>query len=157
MMQLYYSPGACSLAPHIVCEWLKVPYSLVLADRNDPVFQQVNPMLAVPALVSPQIGTLTQCGAILRHLCTLPGGAALGADPRNAAEVRAFDYWECFLTGDVHPAFYPFFGPQRFTTDTRAEALAHVRAASPALVERVFKVLDAHLASHTTLVGERLS
>ena len=157
MMQLYYSPGACSLAPHIVCEWLKVPYTLVLADRNDPVFQRINPLLAVPALVSPEIGTLTQCGAILRYLCTLPGGAVLGADPLNASEVRAFDFWECFLTGDVHPSFFPFFGPQRFTTDSSTEALAHVRAASPALVERVFQVLDTQLAGQPYIVGERLS
>lgn len=157
MMKLYYSPGACSLAPHIVCEWLKLPYELVLADRADPGFQQINPMLAVPALVAPEIGTLTQCGAILRHLCGLPGGAAFGPDPLQPAEVRAFDVWECFLTGDVHPSFFPYFGPQRYTTDGSPEALAHVRAAAPALVERVFKVLDAHLASRRYLVGDRLS
>lgn len=156
MMQLYYSPGACSLAPHIVCEWLKTPYALVLADKVDPTFQQINPMLAVPALASPEIGTLTQCGAILRYLCTLPGGAAFGPDPLHASEVRAFDFWECFLTGDVHPAFFPYFGPQRYTTDTGPEALAHVRAAAPALVERVFRVLDAHLAGHRYIVGDRL-
>ena len=39
-MQLYYTPGACSLAPHIVFEWLNIPYTRVLANKNVTVRQR---------------------------------------------------------------------------------------------------------------------
>jgi glutathione S-transferase len=156
-MKLYYLPGACSLAPHIFFEWLKLPYELVKANPKDPGFKLINPMLSVPALTTEKMGTLTQAGAILRYQATLPGGAAFGPHPDNAQEIYEFDHWECFFTGDVHPAFFPFFGPQRYTTDGSDAAVANVRAAAPALVERVFAVLDAHLAQHQYIVGEQLS
>jgi glutathione S-transferase len=156
-MKLYYLPGACSLAPHIVFEWLKTPYELVRADFKDPDFKRINPMLAVPALATEGLGTLTQAGAILRYQMTLPGGAAFGPDAANAREVYEFDHWESFFTGDVHPAFFPLFKPQRYTTETAEAALASVRAAAPALIERGFAVLDAHLAQRKYIVGERLS
>ena len=156
-MKLYYLPGACSLAPHIFFEWLKLPYELVKADPKDPGYKLINPMLSVPALTTKKLGTLTQVGAILRYQATLPGGAAFGPHPNNAREIYEFDHWESFFTGDVHPAFFPFFGPQRYTTDASEAALTSVRAAAPALVERVFAVLDAHLAQHQFIAGERLS
>ena len=156
-MKLYYLPGACSLAPHIFFEWLKLPYELVKADPKDPGYKLINPMLSVPALITEKLGTLTQVGAILRYQATLPGGAAFGPQPDSAREIYEFDHWEAFFTGDVHPAFFPFFGPQRYTTDTSEAALGNVRAAAPALVERVFAVLDAHLADRRYIVGERLS
>jgi glutathione S-transferase len=156
-MKLYYTPGACALAPHIVFEWLNTPYELALADVKDPEFKSINPMLAVPALVTEKLGTLTQAGAILRYQATLPGGATIGPDAANARETYEFDHWECFFTGDVHPAFFPFFRPDRYTTDAAEAALASVRAAGSGLVERVFAVLDAHLAQREFIIGERLT
>src|SRR5208283_2457543 len=111
-MKLYYLPGACSLAPHIFFEWLKIPYELVRADPRDPEFKLINPMLSVPALTNEHLGTLTQAGAILRYQATLPGGAGFGPDHADAREVYEFDHWECFFTGDVHPAFFTFFNPK---------------------------------------------
>jgi glutathione S-transferase len=156
-MKLYYLPGACSLAPHIGFEWLATPYELLKADFSDPDFKHINPMLSVPALITEKLGILTQVGAILRYQTTLPGGATFGPDAASAREIYEFDKWECFFTGDVHPAFFPFFGPQRFTTDTSPEALASVRASASGLVERVFGALDAHLAQRQYIVGRRLS
>ncbi|MFT2793439.1 glutathione S-transferase family protein [Serratia sp. T13T92] len=156
-MQLYYTPGACSLAPHIMFEWLKTPYTLILADKNDLKFKKSSPMLAVPTLVVKDLGTLTQCGAILRYQTTLPGGDIFGANPEDLRECYEFDHWECFLTGDVHPAFFPFFSPQRYTTDDREQVIASVRAAAIPLVEKVFNVLDRHLSDHDYIVANRMS
>ncbi|PNY78741.1 glutathione S-transferase family protein [Pseudomonas fluorescens] len=156
-MQLYYTPGACSLAPHIVFKWLKVPYTLLLADKSSRVFQQASPMLTVPTLVVDGMGSLTQCGAILRYQTTLPGGEIYGPNPNDPLEVYEFDHWECFLTGDMHPSFFPFFSPQRYTTDDNESSLASVRAAAVPLVEKVFTVLDRHLSEHDFIVGGRIS
>ena len=155
-MKLYYTPGACAMAPHIVFEWIGTPYELALADRSDPAFKVINPMGAVPALVTEDLGTLTQCGAIMRYQTRL-AGAAYGPKPGDAREAYEFDHWECFFTGDVHPAFFPFFMPFRFTKDVSEEALAQVRAAAPDLVSRAFAVLDAHLEGRRTIIGDRLT
>src|SRR6185437_10594619 len=53
-----------------------------------------------------------------------------------------FNEMMSFLTGDFHPAFWPFFAPQRFTTQTDKLALEAVRAASHARVDRVMTQLD---------------
>jgi glutathione S-transferase len=54
---LYYSPGACSLAPHIVLEEIGLPYSLSLASTSEgttrtPAYLRLNPKGRVPVLVS---------------------------------------------------------------------------------------------------------
>ena len=77
-MQLYYLPGACSLAPHIFFEWLKLPYELVKADTKDPGYKLINPMLSVPALVTEKLGALTQVGA----------DPALSGDPARRRRLR---------------------------------------------------------------------
>lgn len=114
-------------------------------------------MLAVPTLLVGGVGSLTQCGAILRYQTTLPGGDIYGPNPHDPREIYEFDHWECFLTGDMHPAFFPFFSPQRYTTDDQESALVSVRAAAAPLVERVFTVLDRHLSEHDFIVGGRMS
>src|SRR3546814_5380854 len=49
-MKLYYSPGACSLADHIVLEWIGKPYEAIRVSRDDrksPEFLRLNPAGAV--------------------------------------------------------------------------------------------------------------
>jgi len=156
-MQLYYTPGACSLAPHIVFEWLNIPYTRVLANKNSLSFQNASPMQAVPTLLVEGMGSLTQCAAILRYQTSLPGGELFGPNPQDPRESYEFDHWASFLTGDVHPAFFPFFSPQRYTADDQEHAIASVRAAAVPLVEKVFDVLERHLSEHVYIVGDRMS
>ncbi|MIL09719.1 glutathione S-transferase [Salmonella enterica subsp. enterica] len=47
-----------------------------------------------------------------------------------------------FLTGDFHPAFWPFFSPQRYTTDESEAALEAVRQAAYGRIDRVMSHLD---------------
>ena len=74
--------------------------------------------------------------------------------PEQAAE---YDRWSAFLTGDLHPAFFPVFTPQRFTTSTEPAALDSVRAAGLALVAARMTLLDQHLRGRTWMVGDRRS
>ncbi|UAN45142.1 glutathione S-transferase family protein [Serratia sp. JSRIV001] len=156
-MKLYYSPGACSLAVHIMLEWMNKPYELILANKNDPAFKAANPMLAVPTLAETSIGTLNQCGAILRYLASFPEGQVFAANPNDPADIYEFDRWECFFTGDVHPSFYPFFSPQRYIMDSDDDAYEKVISASVLLVERTFQILNTHLENHEFIVGGHLS
>jgi glutathione S-transferase len=66
-MKLYYSPGACSLADHIVLEWIGRPYEtrrVSREERRSPDYLAINPAGAVPALED-EGWVLTQNAAIL--------------------------------------------------------------------------------------------
>jgi glutathione S-transferase len=153
MLTLYYSPGACSLAPHIVLEWVGAPYRAVRVKLGDPDYLTINPAGAVPTLNTGEGWTLTQAGAILAYLARrfpqarLAGGESL----REKAEI---DRWSHFLTGDLHAAFYPVFVPARYTMTTGAEALDSTKRAALKLVRRKFDLLEAQLAGRVFIAGE---
>jgi glutathione S-transferase len=144
MLKLYYAPGACSLAIHIVLEWLGEPYEAIRVKLGSPEYLKVNPAGAVPTLDTGEGWTLTQAGAILRYLARrfpeadLEGGSSL----REQAEV---DRWSCFFTGDLHPAFFPLFFPSRYTTARDDASLEAVKQAGSELVHMRYHLLEAHL------------
>ena len=64
-IKLFYAPGACSLAPHVVLEWIGNPYTALRVQYGSPELLQLNPAGAVPVLDTGEGWTLTQAGAIL--------------------------------------------------------------------------------------------
>ena len=156
MPVLLYSPGACSLAPHIVLEWLGGPYEARRVKIGSPELFQVNPAGSVPVLIEDDGWVLTQAGAIVQHLARSHPEVGLGAmdGERGQAEL---DRWSSFFTGDVHPSFYPVFMTDRYTTDTSEEAFDAVRQAGLKLVRRRFKILNDHLADKPFILGPRRS
>jgi len=122
--RLFHSPGACSLAPHIVLEELGVPYEpvrVVIAEgaNSKPEYLAVNPRGRVPALwISDEAGerVLTEAMAILVYLARRhPQPALLPADPEGF--VRALE-WMGWLGSTMHQAgVRTVFRPERFTTD----------------------------------------
>jgi glutathione S-transferase len=117
---LYYSPGACSLAPHIVLEEVGNPFSLVLASTSDgatrsPAYLRVNPKGRVPVL---SIGdsVLTEAPAILLHLAlSNPGSKLLPSIPDGL--VRCVE-WFNWLSGSVHAvAVRQVWRPESFIRD----------------------------------------
>ena len=118
MMQLYYMPGACSLADHIVLEWAGAKYETVEMDHkslksND--YLALNPGGSVPLLRDGDF-LLTQNAAVLHYLAELhPSAHLLGDDtPRARAEVMR---WLGFLNSDVHLAFKPLFAAKKAAED----------------------------------------
>lgn len=131
MMKLYYAPGTCSLAAHIVLEELGVafePIRLDLAngDQRAPDYLAINPKGRVPALVTDQ-GVLTESPAILTFLADSARDAELwpsGAWGR--AQALSFVTW---CSGTVHGvSFAGLFRPARFATDEGAQAEIKVTA-----------------------------
>ena len=121
-MKLYYIPGACSLAPHIVMEWIGKPYELQAVTKEtvkSPEFLKLNPAGAVPALTEGD-WALTQNTAILEYLVEQAPTAGLLGDgsSRSRAEVRR---WLAFLNADVHKTFSLVLGPQRYVKDEAAQ------------------------------------
>lgn len=155
-IKLFYAPGSCSLAPHVVLEWIGHPYELVRVRYGSPELVAVNPAGAVPVLDTGEGWTLTQVAAILVYLAGRFPEAALGGDGslRAKAEIAR---WASFFGGDLHPAFYPIFSPARYTKATEEAALEAVRLAGQDLVRKKLALLDGHLKGRRTMVGERRS
>lgn len=131
MYHLYYSPGACSLAPHIVLEEIGEPYELELVSTAEgktrsPEYLAVNPKGRVPVLypVPGRIGggadVLTEASAIMVYLArTHPEAGLLPADP--AGEARCLE-WLNWLASNVHAMSYgQIWRTARFVTDPALE------------------------------------
>jgi glutathione S-transferase len=136
MHRLYYSPGACSMAVHIVLEEIGAPYELELvssrghlggAGTTSPEWKAKNPKGRVPALsgVAGRIGgaddLLTEAQAILFYLSrTYPAAALLPADV--VGQARAIE-WMNWLSSNVHAMSYgQIWRPNRFVADKRDHA-----------------------------------
>lgn len=146
-MKLYFAPGTCALAPHIALNWVGADYEAVQVELNSAAYKRINPVGAVPALESGSGPIKTQADAILAYIAELYPQAGLGADADAESRFQLAEQM-AFLTGDFHPAFWPFFGPQRYTTSEDEADLEKVKKASYALVDRVMTKLDRQLSEH---------
>lgn len=155
MLTLYYHPGACSLAAHIVLEWIGAPYATKEVEFGDKEYLKINPAGAVPAL-DDDGWILTQDAAILRYLTKRFPQAELDVKD-GAREAAEADRWSSFITGDLHPAFFPLFVPARYTRSREQSAIEDVREAAKALARRKFALVEAHLAGRRFFLGERRS
>lgn len=154
-MKLFYMPGACSLAPHIVLEWIGKPFELGRVERGktrEPEFLTVNPAGKVPALIEDDGRVLTEAEAILLYLAEIFSEHQLGSSPTPEARYEMHK-WMSYLTGDVHPAFYPYFLPQRYIAD---EQQYHaIRAAAYKQIDACFQLLDRHMSDRNFMVENR--
>ena len=152
-VKLFYAPGACSLAPHMVLEWIGRPYEAVRVQYGSPELLKLNPAGAVPVLDTGEGWTLTQAGAILHYLARRFPDAKLGIEG-NLRQEAEFDRWSSFFTGDLHPAFFPVFLPGRYTHSKDPAALEDVRQAAYDQVRKRLDLLDTHLDGREHIVGE---
>ncbi|KRC79277.1 glutathione S-transferase [Achromobacter sp. Root83] len=155
-MKLYYMPGACSLASHIVLEWIGKPYETHKLSRDElkgPEFLQINPLGAVPALTDGG-WTITQNIAILEFLAEqAPQSPLLGdGTGRSRAEVRR---WLGFINSDIHKTFSMLFGAQRFVAEEDAQK--QLAASASKLLTKLFAQLDTQLAAKPYLAGSAAS
>ena len=155
-MKLYTSPGACSMADHIVLEWTGKPYTAVIVSREEratPDFKLLNPAGAVPVLEEDG-WTLTQNAAILNYIADQYPDAGLAGDgtPRARAEVNR---WLGFLNSDMHPAFKPLFGATDYLGDKATIGKTHENARKQLRV--LFERVDAQLGKHDWIAGDRKS
>lgn len=155
-MKLYTSSGACSMADHIVLEWIGQPYTAVLVSREQrgtPDFKRLNPAGAVPVFED-NGWVLTQNTAILNYLADMFPDAKLGGDgtPHGRAEVNR---WLGFLNADMHPAFKPIFGTTDYLEDKVViqKTQDHARKQLRGLFERA----DAQLGKHDWIAGDHKS
>lgn len=155
-MKLYYMPGACSLATHIVLEWIGKPYEAEAVAREalkQPEFLKINPMGAVPALTVDGL-TLTQNAAILEYLAEkAPERHLLGdGSAASRAQVRR---WLGFLNSDVHKTFSLIFGAPRYVPDEAAQQA--LRDSAAGMLRDQLGLVDKQLADKPYLAGDKPS
>ena len=155
-MKLYYAPGTCALACWIAPAWAHADYEVQKVDYADPEYQKINPLGMVPALDIGGSRAMTQANAILQYIADSHPAARLGAADGLEAQFE-FNETMAFLTGDFHPAYWPMFSPQRYTTDNSAAAHDAVREAAWPRIDRVMSHLDVLIGTSGHVYRDRRS
>jgi glutathione S-transferase len=149
-MKLFYKPGACSLAPHIVACEAGLPVELVsvdLAQKKMPDgsdYFAVNPNGYVPALDIGEGPVLTEASVVVQYLADQKPESGLMPRAGEVARYRA-QQWLAFVSTELHKNFSVFFKPG--TPDVTKEA-------SRAILAKRFAFLDGALEGKTFLMGE---
>ena len=156
-MTLYYSPGACSLAPHIVLEETGATYALELVsipkgEQQASEYLNVNPRAKIPALRTDE-GVLTENVAILTYIaCSFPHANLLPEEPIGMA--RCLSHM-AYLSNTVHPAFTHIVRPGRFATAESAHE--NVKATGRESAYTLLRELDSLLAGNEWVLGSQYS
>ena len=150
-MKLYYTPGACSLSPHIVAEEAGIALDLVKVDGASKKmagggdFLTVNPKGYVPALELDDGEVLTEGPAIVQYLADQKPAAGLA--PANGTIERArVQSMLGYINSEVHKTYSPLFNPKT-TAETRDDRVAY-------LLKR-YAYIEKALEGHDYLFGDR--
>ena len=152
-MKLYYSPGACSLAPHILLHELGVPCKLVRVDTSSHKtehgddFYRINPKGHVPTLVLPNGEVLTEGPIIAQWVGDQAAANHVVPAAGSLARYRLQE-WQNYITSELHKSFSPLFH-----TEFDATAKATMRG----LLRKKFVWVNEQLQHRAFLLGEHFS
>lgn len=148
-MKLYYSPGACSLSPHIALHEAGLPFEAILTptkthktpDGTD--YYTINPLGYVPFLTLDDGRTLHEGPAIVQYIADQVPAKNLA--PANGTYERyKLQEWLTLIGTEIHKAFSPLFRP---TTPDEVKATSKTH-----LLSRLTWV-DSELAGKDYLMG----
>jgi glutathione S-transferase len=115
-MKLYFSPGACSLSPHIVLRETGAKFELEQVDnrakktKSGGDFWEVNPKGQVPVLLLDNGEKLTEGPVIVQYIADKnPASGLLPA--AGSMERYRVQEWLNFITSELHKSFGPIFRP----------------------------------------------
>lgn len=149
-MKLFYAPGACSLAPHIVAneadlavEFVKVDGSTKKTEHGED-FLAISPNGYVPALQLADGTVLTEAQVLVQYLADQKPESGLMPAAGELDRYRVQQLL-AFISSELHKAFGPFFKPGT-PEETKAANLEHLN--------RRFAFVDQQLEGKTYLTGE---
>ena len=168
-MKLYYSPGACSLSPHIVLAEAGLPYTLERVDlktkktETGADFFAINPAGYVPTLVLNNGEVLTEGPAIVQYLADQAPASKLAPPAGSFERVRLQEVLN-YISTELHKSFSPLFNPaapEDWKTFMRGQIVRRLepmekRVAGGGCLMGGFSVADAYLFTilgWTRLVG----
>lgn len=149
-MKLYFSPGACSLSPHIVAREAGLDVTAVKVDMRGKKtdvgddYLAINEKGQVPALGLDDGSVLTEGVAIVQYLADKKPESKL-APANGTMERYRLQEWLNFVSTELHKGFSPLFNPA--TSDEQ-------KAATKATLAKKFAYLEKHLAGKPYLTGD---
>lgn len=159
MLKLYFSPGACSLSPHIALQESGLAFEAIaaptkthqLADGTD--YYTINPLGYVPLLVLEDGTQLREGPAIVQYIADQAPDKALA--PANGTLARyQLQSWLNFVGTELHKTFSPIFNPampQEAKDLSKARLLSRLEFVNKELTGKsylmgeTFTVADAYL------------
>ena len=164
-MMLFYSPGACSLSPHIVLREAGLPFETERVDlkakktaKGDD-FLEINPKGQVPTLRLDDGEILTEGPVLVQYIADRNPDAGLAGKPGTLERVRVQE-WLNHITSELHKNYSPLFNPAtpdaykeiaRGNLARRYEAIDKRLAGRDYLLGAAFTVADAYLFTVTNL------
>jgi glutathione S-transferase len=152
-MKLYYSPGACSLSPHIALHEAGLAHDLVKVDlrakktENGDDFTAINPKGQVPALMLDNGEMLTEGPVIVQMIADQAPGKHL-APAAGSKERYRLQEWLNFITTELHKNFSPLFNPS---------IPDEVKSSFKDRLMAKFRYIDGRLAGHDYLMGKQFT
>jgi len=149
-MKLYYSPGVCSLSPHIVAHEIGLPLKIEKVDTKAKQtetgrdFLAINPKGYVPALELDSGEVLTEGPAIVQYLADQKPGSGI-APPNGTLARSRLQEMLGYINSEIHKSYSPLF---------RAETPEETRTERKAYLHKRYALLDGILAKQPWLLGD---
>lgn len=152
-MKLYYSPGACSLSPHIALREAGLPFDMQKVDLNSKQmegggdFTAVNAKGYVPALALDDGQMLTEGPAIVQYIADQRPESGLAPKAGTLERYRLME-WLNFIASELHKTFAPLFHP---------EVAAEWRQAARDRIAQRLDIVEKHLHGKDYLMGKQFT
>ena len=149
-IKLYYSPGACSLATHILLRETGTRFTLEKVDThkhttsNGGDFYAVNPKGQVPVIELPDGTRLTEGPVVAQYVADLAGAHTLMPPAGSLERYRVME-WQNYVTAELHKSFTPLF---------HSDVDATAKKALAAVLSKKLVWLDGQLAGKSYLTGD---
>lgn len=166
-MKLYYMPGACSLATHILLREAGIPFELERVDRDKKTetgadFLAINPKGYVPALQLDDGDVVTENVVLHGHVADQKPERKLAPAHGTKARLKQ-DELAVFISTEIHKGYSPLFNPA-ITEEARKGVVDRLQARY-GLIEKLlsdgrsfltgdnFATVDAYLFTVTNWAG----
>jgi glutathione S-transferase len=152
-MKLYFSPGACSLSPHIVLRETGANFELEQVNNQEKKtktgkdYWTVNPKGQVPCLELDNGERLTEGPVIVQYVADQKAAAGLSGAAGTMERYRIQE-WLNFITSELHKSFGPMFRP------TTPDAYKDISREN---LGKRFDWIDKQLAGKQYLMGDKFS
>jgi glutathione S-transferase len=152
-MKLYFAPGACSLAPHILLREIGAKFELEQVDnkakktRSGADFWEINPKGYVPVLELDDGRRLTENPAVLQYIADQHPNSGFVPACGSFDRYRVQE-WLNFVTSEVHKTFGSLF---------KADTPEEYKAIARQNLSKRYAYLEEHLARHQYLHGGKFS
>lgn len=149
-MKLFFSPGACSLAPHIVLRESGAAFALEKVDIPKHLtatgvdYYSITPKGQVPLLQLDDGSTLSEGPVITQYIADQAAATQLMPAAGSMARYRVME-WQNFVTSELHKGFSPLFNP---AFDAAAKTI------QAGLLRKKFDWVDSKLAGKNYLTGD---